>query len=146
MRWLARITTGRRSKWIVFFAWILVIVVMLGANLPGKFSDAEENESRSFLPGSAESTKALDVTERLAGAETAPTVVVFHRDGGLTDTDRQKIDDDVTRLNEATKAFTNSTPFVNPSDPRGSSAIRPFKTPEPRRSSPPGPSSTSSQT
>jgi RND superfamily putative drug exporter len=117
---VARITTGPRSKWVVFGAWILLLVISLAANLPGRFSDAEKNESRSFLPGSAESTKVLDVTERLSGAETAPTVIVYHRDGGLTRADRAHIERDVRRLNRATRAFSNTTPFGNPSDPRGS--------------------------
>ncbi|MBX5441755.1 MAG: MMPL family transporter [Solirubrobacteraceae bacterium] len=119
MRRLSAIT-GPRAKWVVFFAWIVVLVAMLAANLPGRFADAEENESRSFLPGSAESTAVLDVTERLAGAETAPTVIVYHRDGGLTDADRQRIVDDVARLDEATRAFSNTTPFANPVDPEAS--------------------------
>ncbi len=120
MRLLASITTGPRTKWVVFAAWILILVVSLAANLPGRFADAEKNESRSFLPGSAESTKVLDVTERLAGAETAPTVIVYHRDGGLTAADRAHIARDVRQLNRATRAFPNTTPFGNPSDPRGS--------------------------
>jgi len=119
MRRLSSIT-GPRAKWVVFFAWIVVLVAMLAANLPGRFADAEENESRSFLPGSAESTAVLDVTERLAGAETAPTVIVYHRDGGLTEEDRQRIVEDVRRLDEATQEFPNTTEFGNPSDPESS--------------------------
>ena len=117
MRWVASITTGPRSKWVVFAAWILILLISLAANLPGRFADAEKNESRSFLPGSAESTKVLDVTERLAGAETAPTVIVYHRDGGLTQADRAHIERDVRRLDRATRAFANTTRFGNPSDP-----------------------------
>src|SRR6185437_11548508 len=41
---------------------------------------------------------------------------------------------------------TKTGSYPNPSDPRGSSAIRPSSTPEPRSSSPPGPINTSSQT
>ena len=59
----------------------------------------------------------LDVTKRLSGAETAPTVVVYHRDGGLTAADKAHIERDVRRLDRATKAFPNTTPFGNPSDP-----------------------------
>ena len=89
---------GRRSKWVVFTIWIAAIFVALGTNLPGKFTDAEDNESTSFLPGDAESTKALTATEDLQGGELAPAVIVFRRDSGLTAADRQQIQQDVAKL------------------------------------------------
>src|SRR4051812_48654880 len=84
MRSVLTLPAGRRAKWIVFGVWIVVIFAITALNLPAKFADAEKNESTSFLPGDAESTKALAVTKRLQGAETAPAVVVFRRDDGLT--------------------------------------------------------------
>ena len=55
---------GRRAKWIVFAIWFLAIFIAAGpAKLPEKFEDAESNEATSYLPGSAESTKALAATE-----------------------------------------------------------------------------------
>jgi RND superfamily putative drug exporter len=107
----------RVGKWVVFLVWIVAAGAMVGADLPGKFTDAEENESRSFLPGDAESTAALDVTEKLAGAETAPTVIVYRRDGGLRPQDLQTIEQDIAELNRATREFSNTTPFGNPSGP-----------------------------
>src|SRR6476469_2813664 len=91
---------GRRSKWVVFTIWIVAIFVAFGANLPGKFSDAEDNESTSFLPGDAESTKALTATEDLQGGELAPAVIVFRRDSGLTAADRQQIQRDIAKLSQ----------------------------------------------
>ena len=66
------IAAGRRAKWVVFLIWLVGIFIALGANLPGKFTDAEENESTSFLPGDAESTKVLTAAEELQGGELAP--------------------------------------------------------------------------
>jgi RND superfamily putative drug exporter len=64
---------GRRAKWVVFGIWFLAIFIAAGpANLPGKFEDAESNEATSYLPGSAESTKALAATESLQNGEIAP--------------------------------------------------------------------------
>jgi RND superfamily putative drug exporter len=90
---------GRRSKWVVFAVWVVAVFGMGAANLPGKFSDAEKNESTSFLPGDAESTKALAVTKQLEGGERAATVIVYRRDGGLTDADKARIKADTGRLN-----------------------------------------------
>jgi putative drug exporter of the RND superfamily len=90
---------GRRAKWIVLGVWLVVIFGSMAANLPGKFADNEKNESTSFLPGDAESTKALEATKQLQGAELAPIVIVYHRDGGLTAQDRARIAADRAELN-----------------------------------------------
>ncbi len=90
---------GRRAKWIVFGLWFLAIFIAAGpANLPGKFEDAESNEATSYLPGDAESTKALDATESLQKGEIAPAVIIFRRDSGLTAADRQTILEDVRKM------------------------------------------------
>jgi putative drug exporter of the RND superfamily len=95
------LVTGPRAKWVVLLVWLIAIFIAAGpANLPGKFSDAENNESTSFLPGDAESTKALTATEELQRGELAPAVVVYRRESGLTPGDRAKIEDDVARLTE----------------------------------------------
>ncbi|HYF27663.1 MAG TPA: MMPL family transporter [Baekduia sp.] len=103
---------GRRSKFVVLAFWLVAIFAMTATNLPGKYTDAEENESTSFLPGDAESTKALEITERLRGGETAPTVIVYRRDGGLTAQDRAQIQEDLAGLNRL--SFRNTTDFEGP--------------------------------
>src|ERR687895_2605057 len=90
---------GPSAKWVVFAIWVVGIFIAAGpANLPGKFTDAEENESTSFLPGDAESTKVLTAAEELQGGELAPAVIFYGRESGLTAADRQKIVEDVGRL------------------------------------------------
>jgi RND superfamily putative drug exporter len=100
---------GRRAKWIVFAIWLVVIFAAAGpANLPGKFEDAESNEATSYLPGSAESTAALDATESLQKGEIAPAVIVFRRESGLTAADRQTIVEDVEKM--TSKRFPGVVP------------------------------------
>ena len=94
------VAAGRRAKWVVFLIWLVGMFIAFGANLPGKFTDAEENESTSFLPGDAESTKVLTAAEELQGGELAPAVILYRRASGLTAADRQKIVEDVGRLTE----------------------------------------------
>jgi len=90
---------GRRAKWVVFAIWFLAIFVAAGpANLPGKFEDAESNEATSYLPGSAESTAALDAVETLQDGELAPAVIVYRRESGLTEADRRAIVADVEAM------------------------------------------------
>jgi RND superfamily putative drug exporter len=90
---------GRRAKWVIFAVWLAVIFVAAGpANLPGKFADAENNEATSYLPGSAESTAALEATKSLQGGELAPAVVIFQRESGLTGADRRTIVESVAKM------------------------------------------------
>jgi len=92
-------SAGRRAKWVVFAIWFVAIFVAAGpANLPGKFQDAENNEASSYLPGEAESTKALDATESLQNGRLAPAVVVFRRESGLTRADRRTLVEDVGKM------------------------------------------------
>jgi putative drug exporter of the RND superfamily len=93
------LASGPRAKWIVFLVWLIGIFIAVGPlQLPTKFTDAENNESTSYLPGDAESTKALTATEDLQGGELAPAVIVYYRASGLTDADRAKIQSDVKKL------------------------------------------------
>ncbi len=101
---------GRRTKWVALGIWLLLVFIAAGpAQLVSKFSDAEENESTSFLPGDAESTKALEKSEALQGGEKASMVIVYRRDGGLTAADRQRIRADQAELNGLNLRAT--TPF-----------------------------------
>ncbi len=119
---LLTVFAGRRAKWVVAAIWVLAIFASFAANLPGKFSDAEENESTSFLPGDAESTKALEATKRFQGGELAPLVIVYRRNGGLTAADQRRINGDVSALNEL--RLRSTSPFAREAQsPDGRSAI-----------------------
>lgn len=87
-----------RAKWVVFVVWLLVITGSFMAGVPEKYTDAQENESTSFLPGDAESTKALLAADELQGGELAPAVILYRREAGLTPADKQKIVTDVKAL------------------------------------------------
>jgi putative drug exporter of the RND superfamily len=125
---------GRRAKWVVFALWFLAIFIASGpANLPGKFEDAESNEATSYLPGDAESTKALAATEALQKGEIAPAVIVYRRESGLTAADRQTIVEDVEKMTakrypgvisdgETAASGGESTGAEKPAAPKGGAA------------------------
>ena len=116
--------TGRRAKWIVAAVWLLAMVGASAADLPGKYSDAENNESTSFLPSDAESTRALTITEELQGGEQAAAVVIYRREGGLTEADQQKIAADRAELNQAMEKYSQVDPFGEPQpSPEGDAAL-----------------------
>jgi RND superfamily putative drug exporter len=87
-RQIAGRLTGRVTKWIVLGVWVVVLV--LAAPLAQKLSGAQNNTSSSWLPGSAESTKALDKLSAFQDENDLPTVVVYERKSGLTDADIAK--------------------------------------------------------
>jgi putative drug exporter of the RND superfamily len=118
---LFTLPAGRRSKWIVFAIWLLVFAGAWATNLPGKFEEAESNEASSYLPGDAESTKALDATESLQKGELAPAVIVYRRESGLTAADRRLIGEDVERMIEErfTGVITNGATAVAGGNQKG---------------------------
>jgi RND superfamily putative drug exporter len=98
---MARLFTlpaGRTGKWVVFAVMLVVFVGF--ASQGGKFEDAQKNEVSSFLPGSAESVKALKAVERFPGGEVAPAVIVYERPGGLTAADKRRIAATVSKLDQ----------------------------------------------
>lgn len=93
---LARIVTGRRSKWLVALAWVVLTVPF--SALGSRLADVTDNRTESFLPVAAESTEALRVQEqRFPGGETVTGLVVYRRAGGLTGADRAEIAQDARR-------------------------------------------------
>ena len=62
VRALAAFVTGRRTKWLVLALWIVLAVALAG---PGsKLADETNNETESFLPDDAESTRGPEAAER----------------------------------------------------------------------------------
>ncbi|MER5258425.1 MMPL family transporter [Streptomyces sp. NPDC002855] len=96
-RGVAWLVCGRRTKWLVVLFWLVVIVV--AAPLAGKLTDAQDNQASSWLPGSAESTQVLDISEEFR-PEQIPAIVVYARESGLTADDRARITEDVGELKE----------------------------------------------
>src|SRR4051794_11568567 len=97
-RQIAGKLTGRISKWIVLVAWLVVLV---GAgSLSSKLADVQNNEAATWLPGSAESTKVSDELSDTVDPNNIPTLIVYSRDGGLTDEDKSAIQAQATELSE----------------------------------------------
>jgi RND superfamily putative drug exporter len=93
MSLLASLVTGRRTKWSVLALWIVLAAIFSG---PGsKLADETNNQTQSFLPDSAESTKVLDLQdERFASRQTRDALIVYRREGGLTAVDKRKLQRD----------------------------------------------------
>src|SRR5271169_4464063 len=88
LRKIAEIPAGRWTKWVVVGVWLVVIV--LAFPLSSKLTGAEKNDASAWLPGSAESTKVLDVQSHFQSPNVYPGVIVYERASGLTAADRAK--------------------------------------------------------
>jgi RND superfamily putative drug exporter len=86
---VAGLLTGRRTKYLIIVFWLAVVA--LAAPLAGKLTSVEDNEAKSWLPGSAESTQVLDKQAAFSSPDTLPAVVVYERTSGLTDADKAKV-------------------------------------------------------
>src|SRR5687767_178486 len=94
--WLKRlppVLTGRRGKFAVLAAWILIAAIVGPTAL--KLSEVLDNNQLAALPAGAEAKLAED---RLAAAFPEPTalvaVAVYARDTGITAADRAKVEAD----------------------------------------------------
>ena len=96
---------GRRARWVTLAVWLVAFLGASAAQLPQRFADDQKNGQQSFLPGDAESTKALGFIQALKGNQ-QPVVVVYRRAGGLTGADRARIAHDRLVLNTLRAAHT----------------------------------------
>ncbi|GAA2240328.1 MMPL family transporter [Streptomyces indiaensis] len=94
---VAHLVCGRRAKWLVLVFWVVVLVV--ATPLAMKLTDAQDNDAASWLPGSAESTQVLQISEDFR-PEQIPAVVIYARASGLTAQDRAQIAEDVRQLKQ----------------------------------------------
>ncbi len=95
-RQIAGRLTGPVTKWIVVVFWILAVGVASG--YAAKLTDVQNNEASSWLPGSAESTRALEKLGPFQDPNAIPTLVVYEREGGLTDEDLAAIEEQATEF------------------------------------------------
>ncbi len=95
MRLLARIVSGRRSKWLVLVAWL--VLAAAAAPLGAKLGTVTDDQTESFLPANAESTKVAALQKQFPGGQTANGLIVYQRDGGLNAADKARILRDARR-------------------------------------------------
>ncbi len=70
----------------------------IGGPFAGKLSTVATNDSASFLPASAESTRVQAEQRAFSGTHTLPAVVVAARDGAITTADQQFLAGAVDRI------------------------------------------------
>src|SRR5262245_49104905 len=84
-RQIAGKLTSPVTKWIVLGFWVVIFLV--AAPFAAQLTDEQNNEASSWLPASAESTKALEKTDAFQDPNAMQTVIVYERESGLTQAD-----------------------------------------------------------
>jgi putative drug exporter of the RND superfamily len=109
LRTIAKWAGGRRTKWYVLGFWLLLLVL---SQLPGKLTDVTEDRIASFLPDDSAAIVADKVVEdRFPGGQTTSSVAVYHRDGGLTDADKQTIATQAEKIGQVEGVLPPVVPF-----------------------------------
>ncbi|PWR12679.1 hypothetical protein DKT69_23275 [Micromonospora sicca] len=92
---LAGLPSGRRSKYAMLIFWLVLIAA--AGPLAIKLTEVQDNDTLGALPATAEASRAVQRAEEAFPDSQKPlAVVVYVREGGLTDADRAKVDGDRT--------------------------------------------------
>jgi hypothetical protein len=90
IRRLARVTTGRRSRWAVVAAWVALAVAC--APLAMKLNGEKVDQATTLLPDDSDSARVTEtLAERFTGGSGRATVLLYHRPGGLLLDDQRRI-------------------------------------------------------
>ncbi|MEW2120997.1 MMPL family transporter [Streptomyces sp. NPDC005474] len=127
-RGIAYLVCGRRAKWLVLVLWL--VLLFLAAPFAQKLTDAQDNDAASWLPGSAESTQVLRLSEDFR-PEQIPAIVVYAREGGLTAADRALITKNAAQIRKLRDhgirgAETRGPVYDRAFDPRAAQILVPI--------------------
>ena len=84
----------RRPRAVYLLGGLAIIVFLVGltgGSFQGKLADVQKNDNSQYLPGSADSTKVLNESDKFNSIQSIPGFIVYQRTSGLTATDKAKI-------------------------------------------------------
>ncbi len=112
-------------RWALPLVLLLVGMLAFGgfSVLSQKLAGAQDNRTSSYLPKSAESTKALNLTPAFFGAESVPTIVVWERASGLTPADTTALGEAVKRIAAVPGQVGAPSPLVVSGDGKAAQSI-----------------------
>ena len=116
LKGISQFSAGRRSKWIVIAAWLIVVIAVGGYS--GKLQDATTNENEDYLPASADSTEVINLLEdRFPEGREVDALIVYQREGGLTAEDEAVIAENAREIcasDEIAQKQAVVSPFAGP--------------------------------
>jgi RND superfamily putative drug exporter len=118
LRALASIVTGRRTKWLILLAWVIVFAALMP--LGSKLSDETVDDTASYLPQSAESTEVVKILDDdFSSGETTLGLIVYEHEGGgrLSAADQRLIAQQASEIQAAGKKVPLTRPPSVPFTP-----------------------------
>ena len=95
-RQIAGTVTSPVTKWIVAGLW--VVIALVGWTFGSKLSQVTDDQASSWVPSSAESTRALDRLDAFQSPNDIPLVIVYSKTGGLSGNDLTSIKDQIPSI------------------------------------------------
>ena len=89
--------TGRRPgggrRWLAPVVVIVGFVLVGGylGGIGGRLSEVQHNDAAAYLPSSSDAAAVLAESKRFTGLESTPAVLVYTREGGVTEDDQRRI-------------------------------------------------------
>ncbi|MEO8888734.1 MAG: MMPL family transporter [Jatrophihabitantaceae bacterium] len=93
-----------RVVWVILsLAIVFFFVALAGGSFEGKLGDVQKNDNSAFLPGSADSTKVSNASQKFNSVQSIPGFMVYQRTSGLTAADKAKIAADAVAFRSPTQ-------------------------------------------
>ncbi|MDN5654837.1 MAG: MMPL family transporter, partial [Kocuria sp.] len=121
---------ARRSLIALFAVLLVAWVAIAGVGGPyfGKISEVATNDRSSFLPESAESTKAQALIDQFSDLDYVPAIVVLENKDGVSDSDRRDLDDLTATLEDKELLAADASPIIPSEDGDALELILPVST------------------
>ncbi|VXC45197.1 efflux RND transporter permease subunit [Plantibacter sp. T3] len=108
-------------RWLrVLLPAVLILLWLTAAGVGGpyfgKVSEVATNDQTSFLPASADATEVQTALDGFREGDDIPALVLFVRDGGITDEDRAAIDDELSALSSTEGVADGVSPAIPSED------------------------------
>jgi RND superfamily putative drug exporter len=109
---------ARRSLITLFAILLVAWVGIAGVGGPyfGKISEVATNDRSSFLPESAESTRAQEIIDRFSDDDYVPAIVVLDNTDGVTEDDSTALDDVAKQLDDGGLLAADASPVIPAED------------------------------
>jgi RND superfamily putative drug exporter len=108
---LSRIPTGRRTKFLVIAAWVVVLVATGKSSVD--LTKAQKSDPADYIAKNAEASRARRESVRFPAGRLTPAAVVYRRNGGLTASDRRTIAAERVGLRSATRVQSVDAPVFS---------------------------------
>ncbi|MFJ9084502.1 MULTISPECIES: MMPL family transporter [unclassified Streptomyces] len=86
----------RALPWAVLALWIGLLAFV--APFATKLGDVQVNRAVDYLPASADSTQVAKIQDQMPGGEATSIIVVYQRDGALTEQDKTAAAEQIARI------------------------------------------------